>query len=354
MIKVKIYELDKHRNETTFRPYLAARDVLKEVGIEITEGDSYDFAWIGQASISNKLLPLNESVEMGVRFCKSVGGDIMLFDGQDSHSLIGTYEVYERLQVLSSLRCTLLLKNTLLKSMEMYKIPTVNGRWYWGDGDYSIPQIDAFSDGIVLSGTNWLSTFRANFMKNLFHLPKFSKVHDVCALFGYPASVGYEHGLAHHQHYDLHRAPCIEILEGLKNIDVQMLQGGQRIPLDEYYRIMAMSKIVVSPLGYGEMTPRDLEAIGMGAVVIKPTLDHLRSEPWIYDEGSVYIGCRHDYSDLEEKIDFVLSNFENLRDEMYEYTVRKYQYQYGDVTRMPVYLHNLFTEKLKGIITHED
>jgi len=51
VIKIKLYELDKHRNETTFRPYLMAQDLFREVGIEFTQGDSYDFAWIAKQAL---------------------------------------------------------------------------------------------------------------------------------------------------------------------------------------------------------------------------------------------------------------------------------------------------------------
>ena len=37
MIKIKLYELDKHRNECAFRPYLAAQHILREIGIEFTQ-----------------------------------------------------------------------------------------------------------------------------------------------------------------------------------------------------------------------------------------------------------------------------------------------------------------------------
>jgi hypothetical protein len=344
VIQVKIFELDKHRNETTFRPYLAARHVLEDIGIQFTEGDSYDFAWIGQASIADKKLPLEQSVEMGIRFCEGLG-DFMIFDGQDSHSLIGTVDV------LRETDCLLLLKNTLLREWDMYNVPTPNGRWYWrglGEGNYSVPDIHELKDRITLSGTNWMSTTNVKF----FGTEYFDKVHDVCGLFGYPASPNSEHGLEHYKLYNAHRKPCVDILKKLPRTNT--LQDGVKIPIQRYYKIMSESKIVVSPTGYGEMTPRDIEAIGMGCIVIKPTVDHLVSEPWIFDEGRVYIGCRHDYADLEEKIDFVLSDFKNLQAEMYEYSFKKYMYMYGDPTRLAIHLHNIFGEKLNGVITHEN
>ena len=44
MIKIKLYELDKHRNETTFRPFIHPQDIFREVGIEFTTSDDYDYA----------------------------------------------------------------------------------------------------------------------------------------------------------------------------------------------------------------------------------------------------------------------------------------------------------------------
>ena len=75
MIKIKLYELEKHRNECTFRPYLWAQDTLREVGIEFTQGDSYDFAWIAQASFQNKRVELEESVNTGLEFLSKITGD---------------------------------------------------------------------------------------------------------------------------------------------------------------------------------------------------------------------------------------------------------------------------------------
>ena len=54
MIKIKLLERDKHRNETTFRPFINAQNSLKEIGIELTDSDDYDYAWVGQASIIDK------------------------------------------------------------------------------------------------------------------------------------------------------------------------------------------------------------------------------------------------------------------------------------------------------------
>ena len=94
MIKIKLIEPHIHRNETTFRPFWFAKDVLKDIGLDIiTDGDSYDYAWIGQASIIDKETTLEKSVEKGVEFVSKITGDYMIVDGQDSTSLIGSVDV---------------------------------------------------------------------------------------------------------------------------------------------------------------------------------------------------------------------------------------------------------------------
>ena len=71
MIKVKLYELDKHRNETTFRPLLFANKIFREVGIEFVKDGNADFAFVGQASFVNKRSSLEDSVSMGMEFLKT-------------------------------------------------------------------------------------------------------------------------------------------------------------------------------------------------------------------------------------------------------------------------------------------
>ena len=155
MIKIKIYELDKHRNETTFRPFLFAKDLFREIGIEfVTEGKA-DFAFVGQASFINKKISLEESVQQGLNFLKTVKEPYFLFDGQDAATLIGSYEVFVNSNAIY------LFKNSLYKNKTDYQKKCVNGRTYWSEGDYNISTLDKF-DRIKLSHTNWLSTLQPN------------------------------------------------------------------------------------------------------------------------------------------------------------------------------------------------
>ena len=158
MIKIKLLEHEIHRNETTFRPFVFAQNTLREVGIEFTNSDDYDYAWVGQASIIDKKKPFKESVENGVEFCSKITGDYFIVDGQDSTSLIGTIDVFRE----SNAR--LFLKNTYLKDFDLYKKGWANGRAYWGKGDYSVSDIDDLKPKMKLTGCNWLHTIQPQWL----------------------------------------------------------------------------------------------------------------------------------------------------------------------------------------------
>ena len=300
MIKIKLYELDKHRNECTFRPYLWAQNILKEVGIEFTQGNSYDFAWVAQASFLNKKVPLEESIDNGLEFLSQITGDYMLLDGQDSTSLIGAYEVFKESDAL------LLLKNSLLKDRSLYKQGSVLGRHYWGPGDYKLEDFDQYSDKIVLSGVNWLSTHWAGINVQWYDYSS-PKQYDVSAMFGYPTPLNHEHGFIQSEPYNNFRKPLINIIEK-SNHKIAKLDKGVRVSQQEYYHRLANSKIILAPFGYGEMAPRDLEAAMFGAVLIKPDMSYIDTNPNPFINGETYISCKHDYSDLEGKIEELLGD----------------------------------------------
>lgn len=301
MIKIKLYELDKHRNECAFRPFLWAQNTLKEIGIEFTQGDSYDFAWIAQASFLNKKVPLKESVSRGLEFLSKITGDYMLLDGQDSTSLMGSYEVFKESNAL------LLLKNVLLRDRSLYKQGLVLGRYYWGKGNYKLKDFDKYSDRIVLSGTNWLSTHWAG-IKVQWHPPQRSRQYDVSAMFQYPSVIkSYEHGKIQSEYYDNHRKKGISALKKTKH-KIASLVDGKRISREEYYQKMFNSKIVFAPFGYGAIAIRDLETAMQGSVLLKPDVSFVDTLPNVFVNGETYIACKHDFSDLEEKLDETLGN----------------------------------------------
>jgi hypothetical protein len=79
------------------------------------------------------------------------------------------------------------------------------------------------------------------------------------------------------------------------------------IPHVEYMKEMNDSKVCISPFGWGEVCYRDFEAFQAGTLLFKPKMDHLQTFPNFYKpENMVFYNW--DASDLEEKIELVLSN----------------------------------------------
>lgn len=71
---------------------------------------------------------------------------------------------------------------------------------------------------------------------------------------------------------------------------------------------MQRAKICFSPFGFGELCWRDIEAIAFGAVLLKPDMSHLRTEPDLYRDGETYVACRWDFADVEDKIRELLAD----------------------------------------------
>lgn len=338
-MNIGLLDFKVHRNETTFRPYLMRQSELSNANFKlVADPDEADIYLIGQASIANKNLPLVESVEMGIKYCDALDKQFIIIDGQDSHSMIGTFEVFK--DQYDKGKCIGLLKNSLLRDLEMYKVPYVNGRYYWGDGNYKVDDISLYKDVIKLSQSNWLSTLNYEFI----FMDHVDKVHDVFAMFQYPAKVGTEHGLQHSDYYDMHRKPCIDVLNSIDDLDILKLRDGNKLPHNQYLELMMRSKVVVAPFGYGEIAPRDLEAMIFKCILIKPSMDHITTEPNIYDDGKTYISCRHDFSDLEDKVRYAVENYDVLIDEMYDNARTKFQHQYLDKTRLVSGFGNVINE----------
>jgi hypothetical protein len=118
-MKIQILELEKHRNETTFRPYLSAIQTFREYGIEFVN-ENPDLYWVAQASVVDKKSSLQESVDKGCTFLEKLDAPYVLFDGQDSSSLMGVWDVFSKIPGFK------LAKNVVLKDYSTYakKFPT--------------------------------------------------------------------------------------------------------------------------------------------------------------------------------------------------------------------------------------
>tara|TARA_R110000796_G_scaffold238473_1_gene358846 strand:+ start:80 stop:586 length:507 start_codon:yes stop_codon:yes gene_type:complete len=165
-------------------------------------------------------------------------------------------------------------------------------------------------------------------------------------MFGYPTKEPvYEHNECQTDYYDPHRKGLMDTLGDKYN--VAKLTNGVRISQDEYYQNMYNSKIIMAPLGYGEMAPRDLESAMFGSVLMKPDMSHISSEPFIYEDDETYIAVNYDWSNLEEKIDYVLSDYNNVRKRLVQNMRKKYEEKYG-LVNLVLHFYNIISN-LDGV-----
>lgn len=99
-----------------------------------------------------------------------------------------------------------------------------------------------------------------------------------------------------------HAAKRVDALDGLRVVT------GTGVSRGAFRKELIRSKVCFSPFGYGELCWRDIEAIAAKAVLIKPSMSHLSTEPDLYRDGETYIACRWDFADLEDKLNEILQD----------------------------------------------
>jgi hypothetical protein len=96
----------------------------------------------------------------------------------------------------------------------------------------------------------------------------------------------------------------LKTIRALERYDIKTKPLGKK----EYIKEIRNSKIGVSPFGGGEVCFRDFEIVLCGALLFKPSMEHLITYPDIYRENETYISFKWDFSDFTEKIDNLCSN----------------------------------------------
>jgi len=111
--------------------------------------------------------------------------------------------------------------------------------------------------------------------------------------------------------YSEHRVKAVKYMKTLMqfNISVEAEYSGEpKISRRVYLSRLLASKIVYSPLGWGEMTMRTMEAIAFKSMLIMPEVNHIDVFPNIFIPYETYIPVKWDLSDLVEKCEYYLNN----------------------------------------------
>lgn len=298
MIKIRLTDWRNGRNQITFSYLLRyAKSFYNDIGIQFIEDGSYDFEFIGMQNFIDKKVSLQESIDKGLEYLSNNTGDYFLFDGSDSTSLMGAYEVF------SQSNAQYLFKPAILER-EDYKIPTAFNKWFFGSGSdldlsYDIPE--SIYDRIKLTGWN-LGYSNPNYL-----IPdtlNLDRTIDVCAIYQGHHDECYDHGARNDIYYTAHRTTPWQILSKSNNISYVT----DKRPFDEFANVMRKSKCTISPFGMGEFCFRDFEIIQYGSIMIKPDMSRVKTSPDIFIPYETYIPCNHDWSDLVEKIEWVKAN----------------------------------------------
>jgi hypothetical protein len=111
--------------------------------------------------------------------------------------------------------------------------------------------------------------------------------------------------------YGKHRVKAVEQLKKLSryNISVEAEYLGEpRISSKEYVKRLKASKLVYSPLGWGEVTMRAYEALANQSLLVQPDISHLDMFPNIFVPNETYIPVKWDLTDLAEKSEYYMTH----------------------------------------------
>lgn len=303
MIKVKILNPTKGRNEPTFRPLFFVKDILQDYSIDITESNDFDYLFVGMSDFINKKISLQDSINWGLENLSKITGDYFIFDGSDSHSLMGSYEVFTQSNAIY------LFKNQIHRDKENYKIPKSFNKWYFGsdtnlDLSYNIP--DNIWGKIKLTGWNMMSNVPSH--RNFYEINK-NKSIDICAIFKADNSISYDHKVRNDKMYISHRKDIFNELEKIS--DKYKIVKGQ-LSFNQYIQTLYNSKICISPFGMGEIRQGDGEAMQLGTIICKENMSQFDFGSNVWEEDKTYIPFKYDCSNLVEQIEKVLENYNNF------------------------------------------
>ena len=290
------------RNRLSFYGFVLLRDLLRDYSIDITDSDDYDYMFLGANEILDKGKSIEESVDKGLKKCSEITGDYFIFEGNDSTSLIGSYEI------LANSNAMFLFKNQLLSNKEQYKTKSNLNKWFFGYSEDGV--------GYDIDDENWkkikLSGWNLGYLKGDGFRPYqesfgeicVNKKVDLCAIYQSFHKENYEHKIRNDMFYTNHRSGAWDVIgETPKYTFVK-----KRLPFNEYMQILYQSKMALSPFGMGELCYRDFEIMDVGVAMLKPDMSCINTTPNPFVDGETYIKLKLDWSDLNESVLKFLDN----------------------------------------------
>jgi hypothetical protein len=94
----------------------------------------------------------------------------------------------------------------------------------------------------------------------------------------------------------------VEMFGVLKKLSNRFRVFTEKLPKSEYDKMLRKSRAVVSPYGWGEVCYRDFEAVEAGALLIKPDMGHLVTNPDMYVPYETYYPLSWDTNLWEDEL----------------------------------------------------
>ncbi|MCU0904693.1 MAG: glycosyltransferase [Tabrizicola sp.] len=88
---------------------------------------------------------------------------------------------------------------------------------------------------------------------------------------------------------------------------VRVIRGGS-VGISQFLAELRHSKVCCSPFGYGEVCWRDYEAVLTGAVLLKPDMSHVETDPDICIPWETCAPVAEDWSDLADVLQRLLGD----------------------------------------------
>lgn len=196
------------------------------------------------------------------------------------------------------------VKKHVLASMAQYGLPTL--------GDTNLT--DYFARRFELDMPETRFPIPSEFLDKILVGPSFATADYMIDTFAGPAPLG-----GGKRPIDIHarltvkgtnwyqpmRAECIAAVQALEGVQSVTDVGVNQV---RYLHELQHSKICFSPFGYGEVCWRDFEAVAHGAVLLKPDMSHIRTDPDIFVAGETYMPLAWDLSNFQDKVHELLDD----------------------------------------------
>lgn len=98
--------------------------------------------------------------------------------------------------------------------------------------------------------------------------------------------------------YQFSRGRLLDEIQPLEK--TRRMTGTGRTSARRYFAELGLSRLTLSPFGWGEVCFRDYEAIACGSLLVKPDMGHLETSPDIYIPGETYVPIPWDFHGASE------------------------------------------------------